>query len=309
MAKASKKKAASKKAASKKKAEELESSELAIQPAPGSSALATIDPLFAETMSSGHEEVSADDMSTPFLAILQGLSPAVVKGSDVYDADAEAGDFIHTVSRELFSGEDGCVVLPCYYMKRWIEWVPRLAGGGFVRQYEQNEAPPMTNKGDINIFLDEDGSLWEGNEKDAPRQAVLTHMHFVVLMTESGPEPVMFTCTSTQLTPSARWNALAKAQRVQGNTLARFSTLYRLSTTLRQKDNNSWYVFGAGVERRLAPSTNGTDLELFNMAKEFKAAAIEDRLKVSHVQEGTSSNSQSAPQSEGFGEALEDAPF
>lgn len=315
---AGKKKAAAKKAAAKKApARKEETSAVAVRN--NDSDLAEIDPLLAETMDSGNEEVGADDMSTPFLAILQGLSPAVVKGSDVYDEDAEAGDFIHTVSRELFSGEEGLVVVPAYYMKRWIEWVPRSKGGGFIRQYEQGEAPPFAVKGDITLWMNEDGTQYIGDDpkKNADRQATLTHMHFLILCTDAGPEPVMFSCTSTQLTPSSKWNALTNAQRIKGRRLARFSTLYRLTTTMRQNAEGSWYVFGAGVERRLEPSTNGEDLELFNIARDFKTAAVEDRLKVDHKQDDDAprqSNEPTPPAQDAFdgdltSEGDPDGPF
>ncbi len=110
--------AAKKKAASKKKA-------LAKR---GSAALATYD--YGEDAGKGYEGTSQADFAIPFLTVLQSLSPEVTKGQASYMEDAEAGMLMDTVSKMLFDGDDGIVIVPCLTSHVFTEWVPREEGGG-----------------------------------------------------------------------------------------------------------------------------------------------------------------------------------
>lgn len=254
----------------------------------GTSAVATVDPFFAETMGSGNEEVTGDDMSTPWLAILQPQSGACMKESGLYDENASPGDFIHTISREIWGGGEGVFVIPAHYTCRWVLWTPRKQGGGFIRQMDVLEKPKGAVKGDILVWLDENEKPWQGQGDPnlyCPIQAVKTHLHYLVVLTENGPEPVAFGSTVTQLTPSAKWNALINAQRIGGQTLARFSSMYKLTTVARHDDDYHWHVFKAELERRLDPSGIPEDLEWFKIAQAFKEAVIEGTVEVAHQQD------------------------
>lgn len=88
----------------------------------------------AQDGDNGYEGVSGSDLSLPFLSVLQGISPEV---ADNNPEGARAGMFINSITKELFDGEKaGVVFQPVYYVKQFIEWVPRAKGGGWVAAYD-----------------------------------------------------------------------------------------------------------------------------------------------------------------------------
>ena len=80
----------------------------------------------------GLEEASADDYAIPFLRVLQSMSPQLKKSDGKYIQGAEEGNLFNTVTETLYDGTEGVTIIPCAYKKKFIEWVPRESGGGFV---------------------------------------------------------------------------------------------------------------------------------------------------------------------------------
>ena len=85
---------------------------------------------FEDVTVTGFAEVSAEDMSIPFLRILDKGSPQVNKRDGAYVEGAEPGMIYNTVANEVYDGEVGVTVIPCYFNRRFIEWKPRESGGG-----------------------------------------------------------------------------------------------------------------------------------------------------------------------------------
>jgi len=94
---------------------------------------------FEDLAGLGFEEAKSEDMAIPFLRILAQLSPQVNKRDGAYVEGAEAGMIYNTVSNEVFKGEDGITVIPCYYSRRYVEWKPRAEGGGYVNSYHPDD--------------------------------------------------------------------------------------------------------------------------------------------------------------------------
>lgn len=77
----------------------------------------------------------------PRLLLIQALSPEATKGNEKYIPKLEVGTLLlksDTMVREI-DGEKGIVVIPLAIRKRYVEYVPRDAGGGFVASYETKE--------------------------------------------------------------------------------------------------------------------------------------------------------------------------
>ena len=70
---------------------------------------------FEQDAQGGFENMGADDYALPFLRILSQLSPQVNKRDSKYIDGAEAGMIYNTVTSELYDGEKGINLLPCYY--------------------------------------------------------------------------------------------------------------------------------------------------------------------------------------------------
>ena len=67
--------------------------------------------------------VGQDDLALPFLKILGQLSPEVNKRDGKYVEGAEPGMIYNSVTGELFNGEQGVQVIPCYYKLEYVEWI------------------------------------------------------------------------------------------------------------------------------------------------------------------------------------------
>lgn len=78
----------------------------------------------------GFEDRGRDAISLPYLNILQALSPQV---SEETVAGAKAGMFFNNVTNDL---DDKVKFLWCHAETKYVEWIPREKGGGFVAVHE-----------------------------------------------------------------------------------------------------------------------------------------------------------------------------
>ena len=77
------------------------------------------------------DEVEAHELSIPFFAILQANSPEVEEQTI---EGAKAGIIFNTVTKELYP--NGVFVLPVKKDYKFVQWVPRLRGGGFAGAHD-----------------------------------------------------------------------------------------------------------------------------------------------------------------------------
>ena len=73
----------------------------------------------------------ADEMQIPFIRALQALSPQLNKKKPEYIDGAEQGDLFNTVTGQVWKGEEGVTIIPCYQVTKYLEFTPRDMGGGF----------------------------------------------------------------------------------------------------------------------------------------------------------------------------------
>ena len=94
-------------------------------------------PDYGDVAETGFENQTRDDLSTPYLTLLQQNSPQCREEVDGGVAGARPGMFLNTATQELYDGrEDGVVVVPAYTQHCYIEYRPREEGGGFVGVHE-----------------------------------------------------------------------------------------------------------------------------------------------------------------------------
>ena len=96
----------------------------------------------------GLEEVTPDDVSIPFIQILQALSPQLNKNDGKYIKGAEQGNIHNSVLNTVVDGDEGIIVVPCYYNKKYLEWTPREAGGGKVAEHDSRDILSLCTKND-----------------------------------------------------------------------------------------------------------------------------------------------------------------
>lgn len=196
------------------------------------------------------ESLGQDDISIPFLQLLQSMSPQVKKGRPEYIKEAEESMVINTLTKDLYQTQDDdgnpvheLTVIPLAYSTYFVEWVPRANGGGFVAQYtvaEGMKAKTFRNDKSKDIILEGSPIGTPGNE------LAFTHTHFVFILGEDGQvTPAVVSMTSTQLKSSKNWNALINGQRLPGSAKRppRFFGIWGVSTRRRSNTQGDWHVW------------------------------------------------------------------
>lgn len=234
---------------------------------PANTALAILDNL-EEDAGAGFSDMSQEDYALPFLRLLTSTSPEVgeVEG-------ALPGMLYNSVTGELFDGKAGISVVPCAYIRQYIEWTPRGQGSGApVHIYPAtSDILSQTHKepGDNKDYLD-NGNYIEN-----------TANYYVMIVGTSGvPEPALITMKSTQLKKSRKWNSMMQSVKMSGKnglfTPPMYSQFYRLSTVAESNDKGKWY--GWEVER--IGAVNSSDI--YNVAKAFAQSVGSGDIKVKH---------------------------
>lgn len=218
---------------------------------------------FEEYSSAGFSEVTAEDLSIPFIRVLAQLSPQVNKRDGAYVEGAEAGMLFNTVLNEVYDGVEGIQVVPCHYNRRFVEWKPREQGGGYVQSYETTD--PIVNtttKNDVGQDVLPDGNLLSN-----------TAQFFVLLMhPELGAQRALITMSSTQLKKARKWMTQAQSMTGQGKngvyTLPLMSQVYKVGTVQEQNDKGTWFGFDITRVRGLDLASED-DKQLFATALQF----------------------------------------
>lgn len=192
---------------------------------------------FQEDAGRGRERVTAQDLAIPFFVILQDNSPQVKRGHPKQVEGAQAGMIMNTLTLELF---DELTVIPCYFDKVAIEWQDRDSGGGLVAIHPMEtdlwkETAPNPRGHGAPILPKRDNHL-----------LVETAQFYVIGFTKKGRMQSVLPMSSTQLKKSRNWNSQMSNIKLTGSdgrdfTPPTFSHLYKLTTAVETKDQNSWF--------------------------------------------------------------------
>ncbi len=207
----------------------------------------------------GMENADADAFAIPFLALLQSGSPQVKKGNPAQIEGAQEGMIFNTVSGEVFDGDDGILVVPVYYRRGIVEWIPRDEGGGYVEEHVPGEEPASRR------------SEQTGRDTmDNGHELVDTRYHYCLLVKtddKGAPvdyEPVVIAMASTGVKVSKKWMFNIQGKKLpNGKSALMRAQIWRLSTIIETKDEYTWVNWKASFER-FVPTK-----ELFDAASEF----------------------------------------
>lgn len=94
----------------------------------GNTALAVVE-IDEEDRGGGLKNISNEERKIPFLRILQTNSPECEEGGVKFLPGAKAGLFLNTATKQLYKS---LIMIPCARDHKYIEYVPRAIGGGFV---------------------------------------------------------------------------------------------------------------------------------------------------------------------------------
>lgn len=212
--------------------------------------------------------MTQDDYALPFLRLLANVSPEVGELEG-----ALPGMILNSVTNQLFDGKKGITVVPCVYLRQYIEWAPRGQGSGAPVHVHPATSDILTHTHkepqDNKDYLD-NGNYIEN-----------TANYYVMVVNELGiPEPALITMKSTQLKKSRKWNSMMQSVKVQGKnglfTPPMYSQVYRLSSVPEGNDKGKW--FGWEIERIGAVESP----DIYNAAKSFAQSIGAGDVKVKH---------------------------
>lgn len=157
----------------------------------------------------------------PQLKLIQAISPEKVKGDDKYIKGIEEGQFLLKGDglQEIYEGEDGIKVIVLSIRKRFVEYVPRTQGGGFVGSYDSKEEAEMKHTA--------------GNDLQST-------IDFLVIQADVD-EPTPFTITfdtPTKIGAAKKWSGFfAQYKSLEG-------VIYKLTAKQKKnKANQAYYAF------------------------------------------------------------------
>lgn len=191
---------------------------------------------------SDFSDIDSSDIAIPFINILQDLSPQVKKGPAKIEG-CESGDIFESVNNTVWKGEDGIIVVPCAFQKRFVEWIPRKKGGGFVASHENDK---LLLDCTVSTDPDDKGKLFlpNGNE------LVPTSLHFVLVMNGISSTKAVISMTKTKRKKSRQWIGMMTTNRISkdgAEYLPRmFQYYYHLTTVLEARDNNTYFNWKIG---------------------------------------------------------------
>ena len=214
--------------------------------------------MYEDQAGKGIENVTSEDIAIPFLGIIQSMSPQRKKNNPKYIDGSEEGDLFNTVTGQLFSPP--VRVIPCYFKKQFIEWVPRDEGGGFCGAYDRTD--PVVQKATQN----ERGVrvLSNGHE------LVETAVYYVLMHDEEKDtwEPIVLSMSSTQLKVSRKWNTIMSNRRMQGKNgifqPPSYAFEYNIGVSHEQNEKGDWFLFS------VESGDPVQDVDLAQQAKAFQ---------------------------------------
>lgn len=213
----------------------------------------------------GFENQTAEDISVPFIEVLQAQSPEVM-----VEDGPKPGTFINRTTGEIFSGKEGIVFVPATTHHVVVEWVPRDKGGGIVATYQLDD--PLIVKVRAEQPLGKYTHPTNGNDL-----IETFYVYGLFVDTETGAShPAVIAFSSTRIKPYKDWMFRARSIVIalpDGRKLTKlplFSHRYRLTSVSAENAKGKWQTLlvrfdGDNAEAaRLAPNN-----DLYIMAKQL----------------------------------------
>jgi hypothetical protein len=214
--------------------------------------------LFEADAQRGFENVKNTSVALPILKLLQNGSAEAQKRNQAYVEGAEPGMLLNTVTKKLYDGAKGIIVIPCHYKLEYQEWSDYGTGTGRPEQIypDTSDILTKTTKDQINKdrLPNSNYILTVGN-------------HFVIILDGDSSETALICMSSTQGKISRKWNSMMMSLTLQGKdgafTPPSFSHMYKINTLLNTGKGLQWYGYNIA---KVGPVT---DAALYERAKQF----------------------------------------
>ena len=226
--------------------------------------------IFETDADKGTQNITQEDLALPFLKVLMPLSPEVNKNDGKYVEGSGPGMIFNSVTKELYDGAKGINVLPCHYLKQYVEWQDRGMSTG---------APVAIHKADSDIMSKVTRDKFNKDRLANGNYIETTANHFVFLLGDS-PSTALISMKSTSLSVSRKWLTTMMGIKLQGKnglfTPPTYSHIYKLKTVQMSNDKGTW--FGWDVSK-VGPIE---DKSVYAIAKNFAERVSKGEIKAKH---------------------------
>ena len=241
---------------------------------------------------------SQEQMTTPFLNILNALSPQVTRGKAEFIKEAQVGNFFNTVTKELYDGEKGLNIILSTFKESFIEWVPRTQGGGFVHEYNIAEGSQ------IRTITDEHNNaiIQPGSAYGTPGNYLsLTHTRLGAIVSEdlSSWTPVVLSMSASGIKVSRNLNACHKLMEWKNPATGKPGPLgkcpmplilWTVKTVLRtNKNNDTWFSWEFTKKNFLYELPQEDFLNLYRSIRDFSSSSRGQTIMEDAVRESMAS--------------------
>ena len=214
--------------------------------------------LFEADAQRGFENVKNTSVALPILKLLQNGSAEAQKRNQAYVEGAEPGMLLNTVTKKLYDGAKGIIVIPCHYKLEYQEWSDYGTGTGRPEQIYTDTSDILTKTTKDHINKDR---LPNGN------YILTVGNHLVIILDGDSSETALICMSSTQGKISRKWNSMMMSLTLQGKdgafTPPSFSHMYKINTLLNTGKGLQWYGYNIA---KVGPVT---DAALYERAKQF----------------------------------------
>lgn len=245
----------------------------------------------------GLNDMGADDFAIPRIGIIQSLSPQRSSQKPEYIEGCVEGQIFENVTKKLWKGDEGIVVIPVAYSPAYIEWHPR--GGekkGMAKHHGKDatlfNATPAGEKGKR---ITKDGTIVQRSGE----------YYVMIIEKDKAPVRAVLSMGNSALRQAKAWNNLinqslvvdseGKPVKKDGKTVNApiFYYAYSMKTVPTANQDGQWFrwevshhVNEAGVPQSVLDLAGG-QADIYNAAKQFRDAITSGAVKVADpVDEG-----------------------
>lgn len=243
---------------------------------------------FSQHAGRGMEGATQESFAIPFIKTLQKMSPQVDEDSGQAIKGAKAGMFFETVSKAMYDGKKGILIVPCAYRRTFLRWGPRgTDNGGFKGEIAPEELSKLRAEGAVKeqegrlFFPLPDGTI---NPKKCDSVDDVRN-HYVLLVDEDEGTftQALMSLTSTQIKKSKNlMSALANkkltAKSGERYTPPTFANLVRVTSVSESNDNGSWHGVNFALEGEVA------DANIFQAALDYNQTIAKGQINVDYNQ-------------------------
>lgn len=225
-------------------------------------ALAVLEDAFTAAAGLGMEDITHEDMAIPTIKLADATTDEMKPSHPKYMEDLKVGQIFNDVTKVIWSGTEGILVIPVYYRLGYTEWL-RERGSYPVGEVSKETYLTATREGNQDILPGSNNVV----EKTAN--------HYVLFFTGDGTlQRALIRMARTKLKRSRQWNTIMQLQTQNGRPLPMFANIYHLTATSETNAKGSWSTWSVALEKRIE------SMDHFNQAKEFHAGIIKGDVEI-----------------------------